>query len=331
MKLAVGRYNRNSIDLYSLQEETTLPASEVDAVIISGTDCHIHVIPTRLTSTQQIRTFSDHYIKTVHPGPYDQLATDFLLIGKGDNRQIILVIIERELLSAYKSLNKPLYFFFQIDFMNQKNRSITYRANGISEKYRYADNVLKSIEISKNDNEEAFPARDISYRLNRKKAGKLFQNESRARTDLAPVLILLLTAILLIYNAVISYDGYTERDEEFKKKQEQIRAMAADRQAEPETSEEERDLLRMGASIRNSVPEDYYSMLSSIANSVRNPVSIKSLKISDRSVTINGSTKSALQLVEDLNKTGLFTELTPSRIYPLDDGKEDFSLTGVLQ
>lgn len=334
MELALGRLYAEKITLFSLRKEQTLPPGQAKGVLVSSLDCRIHRIPTKLKAEEQIRSFCAHYLKTVHPGPYDDLASDHLLVRRGKERFLFLVIMERAVLESYRRLGLPFYFFFQLDFPGRKKDEVWVKAGEEYERYRYDKRGPADAQFSSAPPPMGalrLPSESLAYRMAAKRPKQLFQERPRKKRK--NILLPGTLAALLLLFAGLGLHATLELNrtkELYRQKQELIRRQAAERQENAPAVPEEGEISDRVRAVLANTPADRALLLSRITGEIRNRVALKSLKINRRTLTMSGSTYSALQLVEDLEKTGLFAELTPSRIYPKEEGGEDFSLTGVF-
>jgi len=334
MKLALGHY-KDKVHLFSLKDGKEMMPQEISGIIISAQDCHIHVLPTKLKSDLQINSFIDHFIKTVHPGPYDQLQTDYAITGIGKNRKMILVIMENHILEAYQVIGKPLYFFFQTTVNSRSGFSFGIKTNDDYEFYTYEDKVFSGVEITSEffDSCVLLPDSKVTIGLNRHLSKRFFTNDGHKK-DTGSILltgILTLLFFFLGFSIMTQYTLFKNLESSSIQKEKMIKKLDEEIEKKKNQTPENQEVRVLAEMLYSSIPNDYYSILSRIVNSSDNKITIKSLKITGDSISINGEVKSVLRLVENLKKTKDFSDITPSRIYPKDDGLEEFSLTGKLK
>ncbi len=322
MKIAVGRYQNNKISLYSDNNRILDSQNEIQAVIISAMDCHIHIIPSKLKSDQQISAFIQHYIKTVHPGPYENLIYDYLLQGKSVSRKVVLVLMEKEIFRAFQSLNKPLYFFFQTDI----SQSFSFKAGTLYENYCMEKGSLHSITVEQNNDLKLIALDSVNIKTDK----ILFSANKRKKIPPLP-LYFLFVLIILIIKLNLSLRDYNELKELYGNNQQKIEALAARQSVDKNNKKDLSELLNLSYSIKESKPINYYTVFSRMAEGLTDSISIKSIKFSGKNIAITGSTGNALKMINELDSTGLFIELKPSKIYPSEDNSEVFTMTGILR
>ena len=323
MKLVVGKYFNHQIQLFTNENTKTHTDDNFDGILVSAKDCHIHTIPSKLKSDPQILSFIQHYLKTVHPGPYDNLIFDYLLSGKSESRKIILVIMENKILETYKSFGVPLYFFFQTNTTN--NFSI--QINDSFENYSFNKGILEEVTFGKL---EKFQILTID-KFTIKKGKQLFQ-EKRKKEPIKPVpIILMLLFLFLTVLFLRSLSNYNDLKNTYEFNQQQIRKIVQSQQNSSNPNDDFSEIRNSVFSIKQSVPRNYYSILSQISSGISNQITVDSLKISDNTITISGKSPNALKMINELDSTGLFQELKPSKIYPSNKNMETFSITGVLK